>query len=368
MGLGSAQTVTLKQARDRRDDERQKIKNGIDPVAEIEVAAAARNVSAVKVITFRDAVESYLRDHNDSWRNAKHRQQWRNTLTTYAFPNIGDLPANAIAASNIVDILRPLWADKHETARRVRGRIEAVLGYAADPDDVAYRNPAGLTKQLLASLPKVPASKKNPRHHPALPYGEMATFMEALRQREATSARALELLVLTATRTSEVLLAQWPEFDLDAKVWTIPRERMKAEKPHRVPLSDAAVTVLEKMRLVGNPEFVFPGMKLGRPLSNMAMLTLLDRMDYAPITSHGFRSSFRDWAGDQGISEEVAEAALAHVDKDKTKKAYKRTDLLERRRPVMGLWAEYCAQPHVISANVYLPAQSGAFVGSDSPN
>ena len=346
LGLGSAQTVSLKEARDLGDEERQKIKKGIDPVevnkAEVEAADAAKRAATVKVVTFKDSVEAYLTDHNDSWRNAKHRQQWRSTLETYAFPIIGTLPLNAITAAHVVEILRPLWIEKHETARRLRGRIEAILDYAGDPDDMTYRNPASLTAQLQKKLPRLPASKR-PQHHAALPYVEIGAFMADLRQRSATAARALEFLILTATRTSETLLAQWGEIDFGARLWTIPADRMKVGKPHRVPLSDAAVEILEKMRGVQQGDLVFPGMKSGRPLSNMALLTLLDRMDYAEITSHGFRSTFRDWAGEHAkIPREVAEAALAHVIKDKSEAAYARSDLLERRRPMMALWAQYC--------------------------
>jgi integrase len=348
MGLGAAQTVSLKEARDRRDEERQKIKKGIDPI-EVKRAAedasdAVKRAATLKVVTFKDCVETYLTDHNDSWRNAKHRQQWRSTLETYAFPTIGNLPLSAITAGHVVDILRPLWIEKHETARRLRGRIEAILDYAADPDEMAYRNPASLTAQLQKKLPRLPASKR-PKHHAALPYLEIGTFMADLRQRSATAARALEFLILTATRTSETLLSKWSEIDFGARLWTIPAERMKAGKPHRVPLSDAAVKILEEMQRVGQGAFVFSGMKPGRPLSNMALLTLLDRMNHAGITSHGFRSTFRDWAGEHAkIAREVAEAALAHVIKDKSEAAYARSDLLERRRPMMALWAKYCGE------------------------
>jgi Arm DNA-binding domain/Phage integrase family len=249
MGLGSAQSLSLAEARRQRDDERQKIRKGIDPVgvAKVEAAAekAAKEAAAVKTVTFADCVESYLGDHNESWRNSKHRQQWRNTLATYALPTIGNLPLAAITASHIVEILRPIWIEKNETARRVRGRIEAVLDYAANPDDLAYRNPASLTAQLRKKLPRVPVSRR-PQHHAALPYGEIGTFMAELRLREATAARALEFLILTATRTSETLLAQWSEIDFGAQLWTIPADRMKAAKPHRVPLSDAAVKILRK--------------------------------------------------------------------------------------------------------------------------
>lgn len=357
MGLGSAQTLSLAAARQKRNDERQKIKNGVDPVAvaQVEAAAekAAKNAAIVKVATFANCVDAYLNDHNESWRNAKHRQQWRSTLETYVIPTIGKLPLAAITAAHIVEILRPIWIEKNETARRVRGRIEAVLDYAANPDDLAYRNPATLTAQLRKKLPRLPVSRR-PQHHAALPYVEIGTFMAKLRQREGTAARTLEFLILTATRTSETLLAQWSEIDFSLQLWTIPADRMKAGKPHRVPLSYSAVKILEEMQRVHQGELVFPGMRHGRPLSNMALLAVLDRMGKADITAHGFRSTFRDWAGEHAkIPREVAEAALAHVIKDKSEAAYARSDLLERRRPMMTLWAQYCdeapgGEPRVI--------------------
>jgi integrase len=348
MGLGSAQSLSLAAARQKRNGERQKIKAGVDPVAvaKVEAAAerAAKEAATAKVVTFADCVDGYLDDHNQSWRNPKHRQQWRNTLDTYAMPVIGKLPIAAITAAHVVEILRPIWLEKNETARRIRGRIEAVLDYAANPDDLAYRNPASLTGQLRKKLPRLPASRR-PKHHAALPYSEIGRFMGELVDREGSAARALEFLILTATRTSETLLVRWDEIDFTAAVWTIPGARMKAGKAHRVPLSDAALGILKTMSETRESEFVFPGLKAGRPLSNMALLAVLDRMGRADVTAHGFRSTFRDWAGEHAKEpREVAEAALAHVLKDKSEAAYARSDLLERRRPLMAKWAQYCGE------------------------
>jgi integrase len=346
LGLGSAQQVTLKEARAKRDLARAKIGKGIDPVearkAEQKAEKAAKR--ALKVVTFKDCVETYLSDHDESWRNAKHRQQWRSTLETYAYPAIGDVPFNAIMGAHIVEILRPIWIEKNETARRVRGRIEAVLDYAADPDDMAYRNPASLTAQLRKKLPRLPTAKR-PKHHAALPYAKIGGFMTDLRQREAVAARALEFVILTAARTGEALLAKWSEIDVPGKVWTVPANRMKASKEHRVPLSDAAIAVLNQMLAVRQGDYIFPGLKSGA-LSNMAMLKTLERMGYSDLTVHGFRSTFRDWAGDRAKIEDAAaaaEAALAHVVKDKTERSYARSDLFERRQALMALWAQYCA-------------------------
>jgi integrase len=345
MGLGSAQTISLKEARDLRDAQRQKVKGGVDPIAIAKAdVAAEKAAAAVKVITFADCVETYLADHDDSWRNAKHRQQWRNTLVTYAFETIGALPVASITAGHVIEILRPLWTEKHETARRLRGRIEAVLDYAADPDDLAYRNPAKLTpEQLKKKLPRLPASRR-PQHHAAMPYARIGRFMAELGQREGAGARALEFLILTAARTGEVIGAKWSEIDLASATWTIPADRMKGGVEHRVPLSDAAIGVLDKMKQEREGELVFPGMKAGRPLSNMTLLAVLDRTGHGGVTGHGFRSSFRDWCGERGIPREVAEAALAHTIRDKSEAAYARSDLLERRRPVMAQWAQYCSE------------------------
>jgi integrase len=225
------------------------------------------------------------------------------------------------------------------------------LDYAASPDDVGFRNPAELTARFKKALPQLPKGKK-PQHHSALPYAEIGAFMADLRQRDSIAGRALEFAILTATRTSETLLAQWPEFDLAGKVWTIPADRMKAGKAHRVPLSDAAVVVLAAMGAVRQSAFVFPGMKPGKPLSNMAMLAVLARLGRPDLTTHGFRSTFRDWCGERaGVPREVAEAALAHVIEDRSEAAYARGDLLERRRPVMEMWARYCSE-HVGGAAV----------------
>jgi integrase len=348
-GLGSAQDLSLAEARQRRDKERQSVKSGIDPVAVIRASTAAdraaKEAAAVKVKTFAEWVDSYIADQQSEWRNAKHGQQWRNTLDRYAIPIIGPLGPGAVTASHVADILRPIWIEKNETARRVRGRIETVLYYAAGPDDLTYANPAKLTPQLKGTLPKLGKSRRS-KHHPALPYSQIGQFMGELRAREGTAARALEFAILTATRTSEALLARWNEIDdVAAAVWKIPGERMKADTEHRVPLSPAALAVIADMRKVRESDFIFPGLKAGRPLSNMAMLAVLDRMGHGDVTVHGFRSTFRDWVSDVAREpRELAEAALAHAPEDETEAAYARSDLLERRRPLMAKWAQYCGE------------------------
>jgi integrase len=357
-GLGSVHDLSLAGARQARDRERQSVRSGVDPVAMTKEATAkaraAQEAAAVKVKTFAEWVDSYIAEQQGEWKNAKHRQQWRNTLSQYAIPIIGKLAPEAVTAVHIVDVLRPIWIEKHETARRVRGRIEVVLDYAAGADDLSYNNPAKLTGRLRGKLPKLSKSRR-PLHHAALAHLEIGRFMSGLRAREGTAARALEFAILTAARTTEVLLATWSEVDLTAKLWTLQAKRTKAHRQHRVPLSDAAVAVIKQMQAVRESDFIFPGSKDGRPLSNMALLAVLARMGRGDLTVHGFRSTFRDWAGEVAKEpREVAEAALAHTIKDKSEAAYARSDLLERRRPLMAGWAQYCAEDVVAGTVVQL--------------
>jgi integrase len=353
-GLGSAREVTLAQARDLRDDARALIRRGVDPVKARKDERVQARVDERKSATFRERAEQYIEAHKEGWRNEKHRDQWGSTLAAYAYPSIGDLPAGSITASHMVDLLRPIWTEKPETARRVRGRIEAILDYAADPDDALYRNPATMTAQLMKKLPKLPQSKR-PQNHPSLPYDEIGAFMASLRQQQGIAACALEFTILTAARTAETLGMQWPEIDLPRAVWTIPAERMKSGREHRVPLSRAAVAVLERMRSPASGRMVFPSLPQDRPLSDMAMLMVLRRMNRPGITVHGFRSSFRTWAAEStNFPREVAEAALAHALKDKTEAAYQRGDLFEKRRRVMDAWGEFCARPRKMGAVVPL--------------
>ena len=241
--------------------------------------------------------------------------------------------------------LDPIWKTKPETASRLRGRIEAILGWASVRGYRQGENPArwkGHLDQLLPARGKVRAVE----HHSALPYAEIGAFMADLRSREAVAARALEFLILNASRTSEVLLARWAEIDFGDQIWTIPAERMKGKREHRVPLSDAALAVLEKMKAIRDGDYIFPGTKGGRPLSNMSMLKLLERMDYGNLTAHGFRSTFRDWAAERtNFMNEVVEMALAHTIASKAEAAYRRGDLFEKRRTLMEVWAEACMEP-----------------------
>jgi len=266
-GLGSERDVSLGDARRKVDEIRAKVKAGADPVAERKEEKIVRKTSGPKK-TFRQCAESYLTDHQKNWRNAKHRQQWRNTLEQYAIPAIGSLPITEITASHILEIMRPLWLNKNETTRRVRGRIEKVLDYAADPDDLSYVNPACWTKQLRRSLPKLPPEKR-PKNHSSLPHQQIGTFMALLRQREGTAARALEFAILTASRTGEALGAQWSEIDMLAGKWTVPAERMKGKREHRVPLSTAAIDILRQIQDCKCSDYVFqrrlPANRISQP-------------------------------------------------------------------------------------------------------
>jgi integrase len=346
-GLGSVHDLSLAEARQARDKERQAVKSGVDPVAVTREAAAvarvAKDAAAIKVKTFAEWCDAYIAEQQGEWRSGKHLQQWRNTLDQYAIPIIGKLAPEAVTPADILAILRPIWVEKNETATRLCGRIERVLDYATGADD--YNNPAQLNRRLRGKLPKLSRARR-PAHHAALPHIEIGRFMAELRARpERAAARALEFLVLTATRTSETLLARYDEIDVSAAVWKIPGHRTKAGREHRVPLSPAALAVVEAMRKVQESYFVFPGRKGGRPLSKMALLDLLKRMGRGDATVHGFRSAFRDWASEVAREpREVAEAALAHTIKDKSEAAYARSDLLERRRPVMVGWAKYCGE------------------------
>jgi integrase len=342
LGLGSAGEVTLAQARNARDDARALIRRGIDPVQERKDSKAKAGLQERNAVPFRERAEQYIKAHESGWKNAKHREQWRATLSTYVYPTIGDVPAALITAGHIVDLLRPIWAQKQETARRVRGRIESILDFAADPDDSTYRNPASMTAQLLKKLPKAKRERKN---HPALLYDEAPAFFADLQKREGMAALALQFTILTAARTNEAIAAQWPEFDFDNSLWSVSADRMKGGRDHRVPLSEAAVAVLERAKELRSGEFVFLSLPHDRPLSNMAMLSLLARMHRSDLTVHGFRATFRTWAGEcTRFPREIAEAALAHVVGDETERAYQRGDLLERRRELMREWSIFCSE------------------------
>ena len=324
MGLGALHTVSLAEARERARTARQLLLDGVDPIEAKRARRDEARAESTERMLFKDAVTRFLNVHDTTWKNAKHRRQWENTLRDYAKP-LADRPISAIDGALITEALAPIWTKKPETARRVKQRIERVCQWVKD------RMP----------LPAHGASKRV-RHHPAMPFAELPAFMADLRKRDSVSARVLEFTILTAARTGEAIGAKWSEFDLDAGVWTIPAERMKASKEHEVPLSKRALEILTELpRERGG--YVFPGGKAKAPLSNMAMLELLRGMRGDGIAVHGFRSTFRDWAGDRtNYAREVIEHALAHRIKDKAEASYRRSAALEKRRQLMEAWARYC--------------------------
>jgi integrase len=344
MGLGSLKAVSLADARQRATECRKQLADGLDPINERDAKEAARAASAVTAITFEQCAEAYLTSHEAGWRNAKHRQQWRNTLATYAYPFLGKIPVAEVGTENVLAALSPIWATKTETASRVRGRIEVILDFAKVKGLRQGENPAQWRGHLAHTLP-AKAKIARVEHHAALPFEEMPTFMKALEARAGIGALALRFVILTAARSGEVRLATWAEIDLEKNLWTVPGIRMKAGREHRVPLSDHAVELLEHVQPLasGPAALIFPGLQ-GKPLSDMSLTAALRRMKRGDLTAHGFRSTFRDWAGDHtNISREVIEAALSHVIGDKAEQAYRRGDALEKRRQLMAAWANFIA-------------------------
>lgn len=360
MGLGTYPATGLKEARQNSSDKRRLLRDGVDPLqardAERAAQVAAEQQRIRKSITFQDVANDYIEAHRAGWKNVKHAQQWTNTLATYAAPVIGDLATNQITTEHILQILKPIWASKAETASRVRNRMELVLDAAKARGLRDGENPARWRGHLDKLLP--PSSKaKRTQNHSALPYSELSRFIEALNEVEGLSACALKMTILTACRTSEVLEADWSEVDLKAKLWSIPATRMKAGRAHTVPLSNAVMSLLEALPRIKGSSLLFPGARKGRPISNMAMLMTLRRMDKKDledggkgwrdsndkvITAHGFRSTFRDWAAEcTHYAREVCELSLAHVVANGAEAAYWRSDLLEKRRALMADWAEF---------------------------
>jgi integrase len=343
MSLGSFDDLTLAKAREVASAARALAATGVDPLDARRKSEAERQnaENAAGVTTFGAYAIALVDRIETGFSNPKHRQQWRNTLETYCAP-IWAKPIDAVDTAGVLACLTPIWQTKPETASRVRGRIERVLNAAKAERLRAGENPAAWRGHLDATLPK--PGKLARGHHAALSYTDMPTFMAALRGRPALAGLALELAILTATRTSEVLNAEWTEFDIDAGLWTIPAERMKARREHRVALSKRSLAIVNELAAARSSQFVFPGQKSGKPLSNMAMLMLLERMGRrGEITSHGFRSTFSDWASEVSpFSSELRESALAHTIGNKAEAAYRRGDALEKRRAMMEAWAAWC--------------------------
>lgn len=352
MGLGPVHTVSLPEAREKAATQRREVLSGRDPI-EVREEESRRVISEYsRVFTFKQCASSYIESHKPGWRNEKHADQWTNTIETYCNPVIGALPVQAVDTGLVLKILEPIWASKPETASRLRARIENILDWATARGHRVGENPArwkGHLKQLLPAL----AKKDRVKHHKAMPFSEVAGFVAKLREMSGVAVRCLEFTILTAARTSEAIQAKPEEFDLHNATWTVPASRMKAKKEHRVPLSPRALAIVrELLELKG--EYVFPGAKSERPMSNMAMLNLLDRMSVA-VTVHGFRSSFRDWAAERtGFPHEVCEMALAHTIPNAAEAAYRRGDLFEKRRKLMDAWADYINSPQQAGAMVLL--------------
>ena len=329
MGLGPLHTVNLAEARVRARQARQLLLDGKDP---IEVKYQARDAARDRTnMLFKDAAQHFIEQHEGGWKNARHRQQWRNTLRDYVYPKLGNRPIASIDGPLITETLSPIWSAKPVTAGRVKERIERVCQWVKD------------------GMP-APAKSRGVKHHEALSVAEMPTFMAELRSVEGVNARALEFTILTASRTSEALKATWDEIDLKAKVWTIPAERMKGGKAHQVPLAGQSVRLLKHLPRDGS-NLVFLGSRIGRPLTDGVMWKLAQRLRPG-LTVHGLRSTFRDWAGDRtNFPRDVIEFALAHKLPDKVEASYRRGDALEKRSKLMEAWAQYCSAPARTTTN-----------------
>lgn len=343
LGLGPFPEVPLAEARDLARDHRRTVRLGHDPLAQRREARAALLVERAASKSFRECAEGYIEANQAGWKNEKHARQWSTTLETYVYPSMGSLPVGSIAIGHVLKILEPIWATKTETASRIRGRIESVLDWAKVRGFRDGENPARWRGHLDKTLP-APSKVQKVEHHAALPYAEVAAFIGDLRQREGISARALEFGILCASRSGEVRNATWAEIDLAAKVWTIPAERMKAGKEHRIPLSAEAVSLLKAMPQIVGSDHVFPAPR-GGSLSDMSLTGVLKRMKRGDLTQHGFRSTFRDWAGETTTyPREVIEHALAHQLADKAEAAYQRGDLLVKRAGLMQDWGTFCTK------------------------
>lgn len=340
MGLGGFPDVTLAQAREKAREARATIEKGIDPIAQRAAARSALAASRSAAVTFEEAARQFITAKSAEWSNAKHGQQWTNTLEAYAFPIVGKLACADVSLPHVLKILEPIWATKTETASRLRGRIESVLDWATVRGFRKGENPARWKGHLDKILP-APGKVAKVEHHDAVAVEGASAFVRDLRQRDGIAARALEFLILTATRSGEVRGATWAEIDMAGRVWTIPPERMKAGKEHRVPLSDEALHLLEALPRLAGSDLVFPSPR-GLVMSDMTMTAVMRRMGREEVP-HGFRSTFRDWAAERtNYPREVAEMALAHTIGDKVEAAYRRGDLFEKRARMMAEWAKFC--------------------------
>ncbi len=359
MSLGPYDEITLEQAQDKAIAERAKIREGIDPLASRHADKQVAAVAKAKTITFKECAQKYIAAHRAGWKNPKHAQQWENTLATYAFPIVGELPVEAVDVNLVIQIIEPIWTTKNETAGRLRGRIESVLDWATARKYRQGENPARWKGNLDHLLP-AQAKVAKVEHHPALPYADMPVFWPLLLEQMGMGALALQFAILTATRSGEVRGATWAEIDLDAAVWIIPAERMKAEREHRVPLASQTIDLLKRVPKMVGSSLVFPGLK-NQPLSDMTLTAVLRRMQRGDITVHGFRSTFRDWVSERtAYPREVAEMALAHSVGNAVEAAYRRGDLFDKRRRLMADWATYATTPMPASEDVVVSIRAAA--------
>ena len=358
MGLGPLRDVSLEQARQLAYQARQLKRQGIDPIEARRAKQLDIAVATAKTMSFEACAKGYIAAHRAGWKNAKHSQQWVSSLETFVYPVFGKLPVEAIDVGLVMKVLEPIWNNKTETASRVRGRIEAVLDWAAARGYWAGENPGrwkGHLENLLAPKSKVAPTK----NHAALDYRELPGFMTKLSEQEGAAVRALKFAILTATRTSETRGARWDEINLAERLWTIPAARMKGAREHRVPLSDAAMAIIERQAECRQGDLVFPGKAAGRPLGTNALLQVMQRLGHADVTPHGFRSTFRDWVSESThFASEIAEMALAHKIPNRVEAAYRRGDLLAKRRQVMNAWAKFCTTPASIGAVIPLQRSS----------
>ncbi|MGN6115517.1 MAG: tyrosine-type recombinase/integrase [Nitrobacter sp.] len=332
MGLGNAANVPLADAREKARAAMRHVTQGLNPIAE--------RRKDIGVPTFGELADTVCEALSEGFRNNKHKAQWKSTLITYAAP-LRSMPVDTVATDDVIAVLKPIWTVKPETASRVRGRIERVLDAAKAKGFRTTENPARWRGHLDHLLPRLPTLSRG--HHAAMPYEDVSAFISRLQQQQSLGARALELCILTAARSGEILGMRWPEVDLEKAIWTVPASRMKAHREHRVPLAARAVSILTALKETQTSEFVFPGQVRDKPLSSMAMAMVLRHMKLQSATVHGFRSCFRDWAGNETeFAREVVETALAHVIGDKAEQAYRRSDALEKRRKLMDAWAAYC--------------------------
>jgi integrase len=349
MGLGSAETFNLADAREAAREARKLVYAGLDPIERRRQQRGARALEKARAMTFRQCAEAYIAAHTAGWSNSKHAQQWGSTLAEYVYPTLGALPVQAIDKLLVVKVLEPIWEGKTETAARLRGRIEAVLNWAAAHGFRQGENPAKWRGGLDHLLPKR-SKVTQVVHHPALAYRDLPRLIGELRRREGIGPLALQFAILSCARTDEAIGAVWSEIDFVERVWVVPAARMKGRRQHRVPLAGAALAILEEVRGL-DERVVFPGAARGRTLSENTFLRLLRQMGYA-VTMHGFRSTFSDWAVERtSLPAEARQMALAHRISDRVEAAYRRSDMFEIRRQLAESWADFCGSEQLTAGD-----------------